>query len=73
MASLTPCTYALSSQIPKNCKVIGGGHRVGQLWKDKQRQAGSEKQQLRRAAHSSQSSGKEEHRAAENKSSVMEA
>lgn len=32
---LTPRTYALSPKIPQNRKVIGGGHRIGQLWKDK--------------------------------------
>lgn len=33
LVSLTPCTYSLSSQIPQNCKVIGGWHSVGQLRK----------------------------------------
>lgn len=34
---LTPRTYALSPKIPQNCKVIGGGHSIGQLWKDKKK------------------------------------
>lgn len=37
MAGLTARGYALPPQIPQHGKVVGGGHRVGQLWKHKQR------------------------------------
>lgn len=35
--SLTACTYALSPQVPQHRKVIGGGCRIGQLWKHRER------------------------------------
>lgn len=35
---LTPCTYALSPQIPQNRKIIGGWHSVCQLEKEKQKE-----------------------------------
>lgn len=40
--SLTACTYALSPQVPQHRKVIGGGRRIGQLWKHRERQGVSE-------------------------------
>lgn len=40
VASLTACTHALPPQIPQHSKVVGGGRRIGELWKDKQRDRG---------------------------------
>lgn len=37
MGGLTARGYALPPQIAQHGKVVGGGRRVGQLWKHKQR------------------------------------
>ena len=43
--SLTPWTYAFSSQVPQHCKVIGGGDHIGQLERERERERDRRKHQ----------------------------
>lgn len=46
LLSLTPWAYSLPAQMPQNCKVIGGGHGVGELEKEKKQKEEVSEQEI---------------------------